>query len=150
MQRIDLDQLREAFLQAPESEATRIVAIGVSSLLLIVVLWLVRRRTLREEYTPIWVGVSVAMAVLSFQLGLIRSLTRLVGAWTPSSAIFLLGELFLVIICLNYAVRLSRHGMQIKNLAQEAAILRAKVDSLTDALKAERLGAPSRRTDPSH
>mgnify|MGYP003492600060 CR=1 FL=1 len=43
---------------------------------------------------------------------------------------FFLGELFLVGICLNYAVRLSRAGLQIKNLAQEIAILRARVDAL--------------------
>jgi Uncharacterized conserved protein (DUF2304) len=42
-----------------------------------------------------------------------------VGAWTPSSALFFFGELFLLAICLNYAVRLSGLTLQVKNLAQE-------------------------------
>ena len=44
--------------------------------------------------------------------------------------IFFLGEIFLVVICLNYAVCLSRTGAEIKNLAQEIALLRAQLDRL--------------------
>ena len=47
-----------------------------------------------------------------------------------ASTIFFLGEVFLVLICLNYAVRLSRHGSRLKNLAQETAILRARLEQL--------------------
>ena len=39
---------------------------------------------------------------------------------------------FLVAVCLNYAVRLSQAGVQIKNLAQEIALLRTRMDSLDD------------------
>ena len=52
--------------------------------------------------------------------------------WTLSSVIFFLGEVFLVAVCLNYAVRLSQAGVQIKNLAQEVALLRTRMDSLDD------------------
>ena len=123
----DLASLREAFLHAPESDATRIVAIGLSLTLLFVVLWLVRRRTLREEYTPIWVATAVGMTLLSLRLDVLRALTGAIGAWTPSSTIFFLGELFLVVISLNYAVRLSSLTLHVKLLAQEIAILRAEL-----------------------
>ena len=129
----DLASLREAFLHAPESDATRIVAIGLSLTLLFVVLWLVRRRTLREEYTPIWVATAVGMTLLSLRLDVLRALTGAIGAWTPSSTIFFLGELFLVVISLNYAVRLSRYGSRLKDLAQESALLRAEVERLSAA-----------------
>ena len=127
---VTLTQLRELFLASPDLEAARGMALAISALLLAVVLWLVRRRKLREEYTPIWVAVSAALVFVSLRLDLLRELTRALGAWTPSSTLFFLGELFLLAICLNYAVRLSRAGMQIKNLAQEVAILRARVDEL--------------------
>ena len=93
-------------------------------------LWLVRRRSLREEYTPIWMGVAAALLVVSLRLDLLHALTRATGAWTSSSLVFFMGEVFLVAICLNYAVRLSRAGLQIKNLAQEQALLRARLDRL--------------------
>lgn len=121
-----LDELREAFLNAPESGATQMVAIGAAVSLAAGVLWLVRRRRLREEYTPIWLAVSAALVAVSLELDLLRAITRGIGAWTPSSTLFFLGEVFLVGICLNFAVRLSRMSVQIKLLAQEIAILRGE------------------------
>ena len=125
-----LARLRELFLDNPDLEHTRWLALSISLALVAAVLWLVRRRRLREEYTPIWLLVSASLVFLSFRLELLRELTRWIGAWTPSSTVFFLGEVFLVAICLNYAVRLSRAGLLIKNLAQEIAILRAQVDRL--------------------
>ncbi len=127
----ELDRLRELFLQAPESRATGIVAVVLSSLLLVTVLYQVRHRRLREEYTPIWVVLALCTTLISLRLDLLRALTRTIGAWTPSSTLFFLGELFLLWICLNYAIRLSRHTTQLKNLAQETAILRARLEELT-------------------
>ena len=124
----ELARLRELFLTSPDLEATRWLALSISGALVLAVLWLVRGRRLREEYTPIWLAVSFALVVVSLRLELLRELTRAIGAWTPSSTVFFLGELFLVAICLNYAVRLSRAGVQIKNLAQEVAILRARLE----------------------
>lgn len=139
-QPIDLNELRELFLATPESQSTRVLAIVLSVGLVAIVLWLVRRRTLREEFTPIWMGAAVAFMIVSVQPEILFALTRAVGAWTPSSTLFFLGELFLLAICLNYAVRLSRAGLQIKNLAQELALLRAEF---------ERAGVGPRRASPS-
>ena len=121
-----LAELRELFLAAPESTSTRVLAIFLSLLLVGVVLGLVRRRTLREEYTPIWLGVAGGIALLSLYHPLLEALTRAIGAWTVSSALFFFGQLFLLAICLNYAVRLSRLSLQVKNLSQELAGLRAE------------------------
>jgi hypothetical protein len=132
MQRsITLEELREVFLSAEESNAARVVAVVVSVAVAAIVLQLVRRRALREEYTPIWLGVAGALLLISLRFDLLKALTRAIGAWTPSSTLFFLGELFLLAICLNFAVRLSRASVQLKNLGQEVAILRARLDEQT-------------------
>ena len=124
------EQLREAFLAAADPSSARVLALTCSLLLVTAVLWLVYRRELREEYTPIGMGVALALVLVSIRLDWLYVLTRAIGAWTPSSLIFFLGEVFLVVICLNYAVRLSRTGVEIKNLAQEVALLRARLERL--------------------
>jgi hypothetical protein len=126
--RISLEELREVFLSAEESRAARAVAVLVSVALAAIVLVLVRRRSLREEYTPIWLGVAAGLLLVSLRFDLLKALTRAIGAWTPSSTLFFLGELFLLAICLNFAVRLSRASVQLKNLGQEVALLRAELD----------------------
>ena len=123
-----LADLRELFMSAPEAMSTRILALVASLALAAVVLWLVHRRTLREEYTPIWLSVSAAIAAISIWPDLLIQLTRLVGAWTPRSTLFFFSQAFLVAICLNYAVRLSGLSLQLKNLSQELALLRERVE----------------------
>jgi hypothetical protein len=140
-----LAELRELFLQAPESTAVRVLALVLSVGLAAVVLWLVRRRTLRAEYTPIWMGVALGTLVVGLQLDVLRALARALGAWTISSTLFFLGQFFLIAICLNYAVRLSQAGAQIRDLAQEVTLLRRRVDDLDDLSDAARGGDASGR-----
>lgn len=125
-----LSQLRELLLNASESTSTRVVAIVSSVSLAVAVLALVRRRALREEYTPIWMAVAAALMVLSFDTGLLRAITVAIGAWTYASTMYFLGEVFLVVICLNFAVRLSRASGQLKILGQEIALLHERLDRL--------------------
>ena len=129
----DAHELRELFLAASDPNEGRAIALASSLSLVVAVLWLVRRRSLREEYTPIWMGVAGALLLVSLRLDWIHALTRVTGAWTSSSMIFFLGEVFLIAICLNYAVRLSRAGLQIKNLAQDLALLRARLERVEAA-----------------
>ena len=128
----DIDQLRGLFLNAPESDATRILAVVGSLSLMAVVFWLVRRRSLREEHTPIWIAIATGLTLVSVIPGLLQAITGAIGAWTLSSTLFFLGEACLVVLCLNFAVRLSHAVVQIKTLGQDVAILRARLDELVE------------------
>ncbi len=86
-----LQDLRELFLSAPESQATRVLAILASLGLAATVLWLVRRRSLREEYTPIWMAVAAGLMLVSFNLDIMRAMARALGAWSAASTIFFMG-----------------------------------------------------------
>ena len=132
-----LAELRELFLGAPESAAARLLALVLSFSLVCIVMWLVRRRTLRAEYTPIWMGVAFGLFLVGLNLDVLRGIAQILGAWTISSTVFFLGEFFLLAICLNYAVRLSQAGTQIRRLAQELALLRRRVEELSEAGRAD-------------
>ena len=124
---IDVAALRRVLMEQPEPWTTRAVALAVSLAFLMAVLNLVRRGRLREEYTPIWMVVAIGIMVLSVWSSALVALTRAIGAWAPSSTLFFFGELFLLVLCLNYAVRLSRLTLHVKLLAQEVAMLRAQL-----------------------
>ena len=123
-----LEQLREIMLSAPESGSTRLLAVALAICLMGGVLFLVRTHRLREEFTPIWVGVAIGFLAVSLRLDLLQAVTIAIGAWTPSSTIFFFANRFLIGVCLNYAVRLSQASVQLKNLAQEVALLNARLD----------------------
>jgi hypothetical protein len=122
---VDAEVLRQVLSQQPEPPSTRVIMLIVSVGFLLAVLNLVRQGRLREEYTPIWTLVGFGIVALSVWFDGLRLITRAVGAWTASSTLFFFGEMFLMVLCLNYAVRLSALTLQMKSLAQEVAMLRA-------------------------
>ena len=135
--KLDLDTLRQLAILQPESASTRILAMLLCGAFLIAVLTLVYRGKLREEYTPIWTIVAAGMMVAITWFDSVRLLTRAVGAWTPSSTLFFFGLLFLLVVSLNYAVRLSGMSLQVKLLAQEVALLREQLASRGEASKTD-------------
>lgn len=122
---MDAEALRQMLLQQPDPTPTRVLALVIGVGFLLAILNLVRQGRLREEYTPIWTVVGTGIVILSIWFDGLRLITRAVGAWTPSSTLFFFGEIYLLILCLNYAVRLSALTLQVKCLAQEVALLRA-------------------------
>ena len=129
---MDVETLRQLVIERPEPGITRVLALVVSAAFLVAVLNLVRRGRLREEYTPIWVALALGIMGLSIWFDGLRMITRAVGAWTPSSTLYFFGVIFLLVLCLNYAVRLSSLSTQVKLLGQELALLRAALDRRDD------------------
>jgi hypothetical protein len=101
--------------------------LGLTGVLLAVILELVRRRTLRVEYSWLWIASCLTTIVLILRYDLLVGLTGLVGAVVPTSTLFFLCILYLALLCLHYSIRISRMTHQIKDLAQEVALLRAEL-----------------------
>lgn len=123
---IDLETLRLLLEAQPVALRTRFVACVIALALVAVVFDLVRRRKLREDFTPVWVTCSVAILALALSVDALAWVTDLLGAWTASSTVFFLGIVFLMAVALNYAVRLSAMSNQLQVLSQEIALLKAE------------------------
>jgi hypothetical protein len=95
-----------------------------------VVLDLVRRRRLSEEYSLLWVVAAVVAAVLGFSTPLLRALTHALGILYEGSTVFLFGLAFATITLLYLSLKLSRLGMENHVLAREIAFLRLEVEEL--------------------
>lgn len=123
------EQLRALLLADTDTTAVRVVALAVATALFAAVFEAVRRRRLSESLTPIWLTCALAVLVLAINLSLLEAMTRLIGAWTPSSTVFFFALLFLLAISLSYAVVLTRLGRQVARLAQEVAMLKSRLGS---------------------
>ena len=97
---------------------------GIS--LLIVILELVRRRKLKEEYAWLWIAAGIVMPVIGLNYPLLVAVTRFIGAGWTSSTLFFFGLFFVIALCLQFSVKISRLETHVKNLAQELAILKAR------------------------
>jgi hypothetical protein len=100
----------------------------IAVILLMVILELVRRRRLRVEYSWLWIASGCTIIFLIVRYDLLIRLTELVGAAIPTSTLFFLCILYLALLSLNYSVRLTSLSRQVKELAQDLALLRAQRD----------------------
>jgi hypothetical protein len=97
---------------------TIIGAVGV----LLIVLDLVRRRKLKEEYSVLWVVTAIVVLVLAIWYDLLTSITSLVGATAPASTIFFFGLLFFLVLMLHFSVRISTLERRLTELIQDVGI----------------------------
>jgi hypothetical protein len=111
---------------------SRIQLFGIVSglLLLVFVLELVRRRRLREEYAWLWLITALGQLTLSVFPKLQLWVANLLGSDRPISTFILFGFLYLVLICIQFSMRLSRLTDRNKHLAQQVAILDSELREL--------------------
>jgi len=111
-------------------ERVEITAILGSVSLLLIVLELVRRKRLKEEYSLLWLLTCIVLLVLSFWRGLLDVLARLVGIFYPPTALFVVGLGFVLLILLHFSTVISKLSTENKELAQRLAILSWKLRNL--------------------
>jgi hypothetical protein len=108
----------------------KVVAFVVGLWMLLLIIELVRRRKLREEYSWLWLMTGSVILLLTLWFDLLKWITHLVGAVSPSSTIFLFAFLFLVFISLHFSVVISKLTDRNKELAQRYALLELEVHEL--------------------
>ena len=108
----------------------KIFALLVSILVFVIVVDMVRGRRLREEYSVLWLATSVIMFVLVLRYDWLVSLTALIGAGLPTTTLFLFSIIFLMLLCVQFCIKISKLTDQVKNLSQENALLRQEVDEI--------------------
>jgi len=102
----------------------KIVAILIGFSLFVYIIDLVRKRRLSEEYAWLWTVTGVAIIILSLWYDLLVAISNFLGGIVPSALLFFFGLLFMIIIILQMSVKISRLTTQVKNLAQDLAILK--------------------------
>ena len=110
----------------------KIFAISISIVLFIIIIDLVRRRKLREEFSWLWLLTGACVILLSAWYDLLQFITRAIGAVLPTTTLFLLSAIFFMVINLYYATKISSLHNHVKDLAQNIAILQAEVKRLSD------------------
>lgn len=106
----------------------RLFALITSVTVFLFIIELVRRRQLREEYSWLWLLTGATMILLVIWYRLLLVITWVIGAISPVTTLLLLSLLFLLAIAIHYSVIISRLTTQVKNFAQELALLAAQLE----------------------
>ena len=105
-------------------------AVG-AGLLLLIILELIRGRRLKERYALLWLATGIVLLVLALWRGGLNTIAGWLGVGTyPPAILFAAAIMFVIAVLLHYSTVLSRLTDDNVLLAQEVALLRARLDAL--------------------
>lgn len=108
----------------------QIFALIICVVVFAVIVELVRRRRLREEFSILWLTTSVMMFVLVLKYDWLLAFTLWVGAGFPTSVLFLAALVFLALVAVQFSIKISQLADQVKNLCQDNALMRYQIELL--------------------
>ena len=108
----------------------QMLAIGVSAAFLILVLDLVRRRKLVEEYSFLWIVVAALVLAVSIWRELLHTAARDLGVHDPPNVLLIALTAAVLFALLGVSLILSRQRRQIERLIEDTSILSAEVKDL--------------------
>lgn len=110
----------------------QILSIVIALSFTLTVFYLIKNDKLDLKYSIIWLFAGLVMIVLPLYPQTLVFASKLLNIMVPANTLFLVGSIFLICIVFSLTVALSRSSMRIKNLTQEVAILRNKVEKLNN------------------
>lgn len=118
------------------------VVLGVagSSVILVVLFEMLRRRHLREKYAVLWFLVALGVLVVTVAPGVLDFAARLAGVEVPANLLFFAASMVLLILTLQHSYEIGRLEDKSRTLAEEIALLRLDLEEAT--------GEQSRRPGP--
>lgn len=108
----------------------QILSIVGSILVIILIIHLIRQRKLHEEYSIMWLVGSFVLIIFSVWRRLLDIIAEFVGVYYAPAILLLVGIFFGVLIFLHFTVVISRQADENKIMAQEIALLEARIDEL--------------------
>ncbi len=111
-------------------QTTQYIAIAVSVALFVYILYLVRKKRIKEEYSLLWLFSSAIFIFFSIFRGLLEEFARLAGIAYAPAALFLILLLAVFLILIEFSIIISKLAERNKNLAQEIGILKEEVEKL--------------------
>ena len=112
------------------TDRVQIAALAASIMLLLLVLELVRRRHLAEEYSTLWILSALGLMAVSWRRDLLDTAARWLGVYYPPAVLLLVVILIVFTASLSFSVILSRHQRQIDRLIEETAVMSAELREL--------------------
>ena len=104
----------------------KIFAVLAGLAIFVVIIYLVKKGKLKEEYSWLWLLTGAVILLLVIWYDLLLFLTNLIGAVTATTTLFIFGIVFLMFITLHFAIKISSLSDQVKNLAQKMSLLEAE------------------------
>lgn len=116
-------------------------------LLLLIVIELVRQRKILEQYSAIWITIGVLSLLFVWFYPYIQRFTLLIGAGQTTSTVLFSAIFFLLLMNLQFSVKITDFSFKIKDAIQEITLLSNEINRLKNELHQVRLEEKNLQTE---
>jgi hypothetical protein len=117
---------------------TQLIAIVVSISLFLYILYLVRKKKIKEEYSLLWLFSSLVFIFFSIWRNGLEYFAKLVGIAYPPAALFIILMLAIFLILIEFSIIISKLSEKNKVLAQEVALLKYEIELIKAGKKEDK------------
>ncbi len=107
----------------------QILAVIGSLIFLALIVYLVRKKKLREDYSLLWLFFGGIFLLLSIWRESLEYISKAIGVAYAPAAIFIILIMSLFMIMIQFSIIISKQANQISMLAQEISLLKLKNSS---------------------
>ena len=118
-------------------EFIQLISIVVSLVIFVLVIELIRRKHLKEQFSLIWLAAATVLIVFSVWRKLLDFIALAFGIYYPPSFLFLVAIAFLIALLIHFSTIVSALSENNKRLAQEIGIIKKKLRDLEDHKKTD-------------
>lgn len=113
------------------------IAITASILFLLLILFLIQRKRIKEEYSLLWIFFAIVFIIFSFWREGLDYLANLMGVSYPPAALFLILLIAVFLILIEFSIIISKLSDKNKTLAQEIGMIKQELKKLQEEEKKE-------------
>jgi len=111
----------------------QILSIAGSFVLLFFLIYLIRKKKLREEYAILWIAVFFIFLIISIFRGLIDYLSNLLGIYYQPTSLFIVLIIGLFLLMLHFSIVISDLKMKINKLVINLTLLEEKMSRMKES-----------------
>lgn len=109
------------------------IAIVVSVFFLLLILYLIKNKRIKEEYSLLWIFFSVIFILFSVWREGLDYIAGFIGIAYPPAALFMVLLMAIFLILIEFSIIISKLADKNKTLAQEIGILRQELKEIQDS-----------------
>jgi len=113
----------------------QVIAIVGSILLFLFIIYLIRNKSIKEEYSLLWVFFAAIFIVLSIWREGLEYISQLIGIAYPPTAILLILLMAIFMILIQFSIIISKLSDGNKSLIQEIGLLKHEIEKLKNRIK---------------
>jgi hypothetical protein len=110
--------------------STVVLGLVGSTITLVLLLEMLRRRKLREKYAVFWAVVALATVIVALFPGLLAWSAQQVGVAVPSNLLFFVASMVLLVVSVQHSSELGQLEERSRTLAEEVGLLRMRLSAL--------------------